>query len=87
VADDRRQRLAMLGALLAVLLLAPAAGVWRAERTRRQRAWTRQHVRGDPHPGPARTTVEMDTRAAPAPAVRLQPHPDDGVQHLQEAIP
>lgn len=87
VVDDRRQRLAMLGALLAALLLALAAGGWRAERIRRERAWTRQHVRGDPHPGPAHMTVEMDTRAARAPAVRLQPHPDDGVQHLQEAIP
>ena len=85
-AEDRRQRLAILGALLAALVLAAlAASAWRAQRAQRQRAWTRQHVRGEPHPGPARTAVEVDSRAAPAPALRLQPHPDDGVQQLEEA--
>jgi Bacterial Ig domain len=85
-ADDRRPP-AVVGAPLAALLLALAAVAGRAGRIRRQRAWTRQHVRGDPHQGSVRTTVELDGRAAPAPAVRLQPHPDDGVQHLQEATP
>jgi hypothetical protein len=75
--------LALLGAVLAAL----TAVAWRAERTRRQRAWTRQHIRGEPHPGPARTAVEVDARAAPAPEVRLEPHPDPGVQHLEEGIP
>jgi Bacterial Ig domain len=87
-ADDRWRPLAVLGPLLAVLVLAALAALaGRAERTRRQRAWTRQHVRGDPQSGPARTTVEMDARAAPSHVVRLQPHPDDGIQHLQEATP
>jgi Bacterial Ig domain len=86
-ADDRSERLVPLAVALATLLLAALAVAWRGERTRRQRAWTRQHVRGDPHPGPARTTVEVDARAVPAPPVRLQAHPDDGVQHLQEATP
>jgi hypothetical protein len=87
VADERSEPLVLLAVALATLLLALAAAAFRAERTRRQRAWTRQHVRGDPHPGPARTTVGIDARAAPAATVRLQAHPDDGVQHLQEATP
>jgi hypothetical protein len=87
-ADDRRQRLVILVVALVTLLLAAlSATVWRAERIRRQRAWTRAHVRGEPHLGPARSAVEVDPRAAPAPEVRLRPHPDDGVQHLQEAAP
>jgi hypothetical protein len=87
-ADDRRQRLLVLVVVLVTLLLAAlSATVWRAERTRRQRAWTRQHVRGQPHPGPARSAVDVDERAAPPPELRLQPHPDDGVQHLEEATP
>ena len=84
--DDRRQRLVVLAVVLGILLFgALSATVWRAERTRRQRAWTRHHVRGEPHPGRARSAVEVDARATPPPEVRLEPHPDDGVQHLQEA--
>jgi hypothetical protein len=77
---DWRLGLAVLGAVLAAL----AVFVRRAGHTRRQRAWARQHVRGEPHPGQARTAVEVDARAAPAPEVRFDPHSDPGVQHLQE---
>ena len=33
------------------------------------------------------TTPARPPRAAPAATVRLQAHPDDGVQHLEEATP
>jgi hypothetical protein len=56
----------------------------RLQRGRRHRGGVPQDVRAEPHPNPARVTVNQDPQSAPTIRVRLEPHPDRGTQTLKE---
>ena len=68
----------------ALLVAARRVATRRRQRGRRDRGGAPQDVRAEPHPNPARVTVNQDPETAPTIRVRLEPHPDRGTQTLKE---
>lgn len=77
-------------ALVLTLALGAALAVFQASRASRDRRWLRKHIRLVPRaaPTPGFDVREFRTgRSAPTLVVRLEPHPDSGMQVLEEVPP